>query len=71
MGTILHSFDPGSGATLPIAGATVSGGGRKAVSNARGRVTLRFAKAGTVKLKAVKAGDVPSPVKSLRVGTAR
>jgi hypothetical protein len=71
MGTVLHSFDPGAGDTVPIVGATVSGGGRKAVSNARGRVTLRFAKAGTVKLEAAKAGDVPSPVKRLRVGAAR
>jgi hypothetical protein len=71
MGTVLHSFDPGAGDTVPIAGATVTGGGRKAVSDARGRVRLRFPKAGTVKLKAVKAGDVPSPVKRLRVGGAK
>jgi hypothetical protein len=70
MGTVLRSFDPGAGATVPIAGATVTGGGQTAVSNARGRVTLRFAKARTVKLKAAKAGDVPSPVKRLRVEAA-
>lgn len=67
MGTILHSFDPGAGDTVPIAGATVSGGGRTAISNARGRVTLRFPKARTVHLRATKAGDVPGPVESLRV----
>jgi hypothetical protein len=70
MGTVLHSFDPGSGATVPIPGATVRGGGQKAVSDVRGRVTLRFGKPGTVKLRAAKAGDVPSPVRSLRVGAA-
>jgi hypothetical protein len=67
MGTVLHSFDPGSGATVPIAGATVSGGGQKAVSNARGRVTLRFKRGGAVTLRARKAGDVRSPAKQLLV----
>jgi hypothetical protein len=71
MGTVLHSFDTGAGDTLPIRGARVSGGGRSAVSNARGRVTLRFPKAGTVKLRATKAGDVPAPVRTLRVTAAR
>jgi hypothetical protein len=71
MGTIVHSFDPGSGTTVPIAGATVSGGGRKAVSNRRGRVTLRFAESGTVKLKAAKAGDIPSAAKTLAVRAPR
>jgi hypothetical protein len=67
MGTVLHSFDTGAGDTVPIAGAKVSGGGRSAVSGARGRVTLRWPKAGAVRLRATKAGDVASGVKTLRV----
>jgi hypothetical protein len=71
MGTVLSSFDPGAGDTVPIAGATVSGGGRSAVSDRRGRVTLRFPKARTVRLRAAKAGDVASAVKRLRVAAKR
>jgi len=67
MGTLLHSFDTGAGDTVPIAGATVSGGGRSAVTNAHGRVALRFSGPRSVRLRATKAGDVPAPVKSLRV----
>jgi hypothetical protein len=52
--------DPGDGTDSPVAGATVSGGGVSAVSGADGRATLSFDKAGTVTLKAAKAGDVPS-----------
>lgn len=68
MGTILRNdFDTGAGDTVPIAGATVSGGGQTAVTNRRGRVTLRFRTARAVTLRATKAGDVPSPHRTLRV----
>jgi hypothetical protein len=70
MGTILRSFDTGAGDTLPIAGATVRGGGVKAVTNRRGRAFLRLTRTGTVRLRATKAGDVPSPPRPVRVGSA-
>jgi hypothetical protein len=52
--------DPGDGEDVPLAGATVSGGGVTAVTAADGRATLHFEQAGTFTLKASKAGDVPS-----------
>lgn len=71
MGTVLRTFDPGRGDTVPLAGATVSGAGTHAVSGARGRVHLRFTKPGTYRLRARKAGDVVSPVRTIRVKAAR
>jgi hypothetical protein len=52
--------DPGDGKDVPIAGATVAGGGATAVTGADGRATLRLDQLGTVTLKATKPGDVPS-----------
>jgi hypothetical protein len=62
-------FSAGAGSTVPIAGATVSGGGQSAITNRRGRATLRFRTARAVTLRATKAGDVPSPHRTLKVRT--
>jgi hypothetical protein len=53
----------------PIAGATVSGGGASAVTDAAGRATLTLATPGVAKLRATHAGNVASDAIGVNVGS--
>ena len=59
--------DAGDGTDKPVAGATVTGGGKSAVTDSAGRATLRFATLGAISLRATKAGDVPSAASRVEV----
>jgi hypothetical protein len=59
--------DPGDGTNAPVAGATVTGGAAPATSGADGRATVQLGEAGDVRLKAAKAGDVPSAAEVVHV----
>jgi hypothetical protein len=52
--------EPGEGSPVPVEGASVSGGGLAASSEAGGMVTLTAAQAGLYSLIARKSGDAPS-----------
>ena len=51
-------FDNAKGVTHPLAGATVTGGGSKVTTNAKGIAKVKAAHAGTVALVAAKTGYV-------------
>jgi hypothetical protein len=59
--------DPGDGVDTPVSGATVTGGGTSAVTDAAGHASLRLDALGAATLRAAKAGDVPSAAQALEV----
>jgi hypothetical protein len=59
--------NPGDGTPQPAQGATVSGGGASADSDASGNATLTLSTTGNVTLRATKSGDAPSATFSVCV----